>query len=223
MLTEKEKSASSNSIILSDKEIDYFTYICSIMQRTRGARFGASQLLIIKERASLFSLSVLSVILISTSVYLIALPSSVVSDQTQRIGVVSVIASVAILVISIFDYALGRGLSAAKLHENALIITRIMRGIERELLKSDPDKSLLYSLASDYEQLNIETSINHTSFDASLYDVSRMSSDNIAINAMMRLIYHSMRWTAVIFSVSPGVAALFGVVWWLNRIGFLSF
>ena len=72
-------------------EVKYFRHLCGIMQKTRGARFAGSQLLIMKERASLLVLALLSVFLIGLSVLLIADPSIADANRVRSIGVVSVV------------------------------------------------------------------------------------------------------------------------------------
>ena len=132
----------------------------SVMFNTRGARFAASQLLVMKERANLFILSTLTIVLIGISVFLLGIPEAADVQNTRQVGILSAVASVAILAITLFDYAIGRGLLAAKLHENSLQITRIMRQVERELERPAPSLENLEKYASEYEELNIATGVN---------------------------------------------------------------
>jgi hypothetical protein len=77
------------------------------------------------------------------------------------------------LVIILFDYALGRGLLAHQLHQNAIRITKLAREMERELEKSSPDVDLIRSLAKRYEEENAETEVNHSPSDYKIYMYSR--------------------------------------------------
>ncbi len=202
----------------SSSELDYFRHLCGIMQKTRGARFAGGQLLVMKERASLLILALLSIFLIALSVLLIADPSIAAADKIRSIGVVSVVASIAILTLTIFDYALGRGVLAEKLHENALLITETMRELERELAKAAPDLSVLHKCAAAYEKLNISTNVNHGAMDYSVYLSGRLTSDCAVLNLWFRL-YNNLLWVVVVsYSVLPGIVTLCGLAfstYWL--------
>ncbi len=184
----------------------------SVMFNTRGARFAASQLLVMKERASLFILSTLTIVLIGISVFLLGIPEAADVQTTRQVGILSAVASVAILAITLFDYAMGRGLLAAKLHENSLQITRIMRLVERELERPVPSLENLEKYASEYEELNIATGVNHSSIDFMLFKMSRRSSECWAENFVWR-VYSFVAHTFVItFAVLPGLVTLIGVL-----------
>ncbi len=199
-------------------ELEYFRHLCKIMQKTRGARFAASQLLVMKERASLLVLALLSMFLIGLSVLLIADPSIADADRLRSIGVVSVVASIAILTLTIFDYALGRGVVAEKLHENALLITETMRELERELAKAAPDLDTLHKCAAAYEKLNISTNINHGAMDYSVYLSGRRTSDWALVNLCFIIHNNLLRVAVVGYSVLPGIITLCGLAlstYWL--------
>ena len=153
-------------------ETEYYTQLVDIMQKTRGARFTAAHLLVVRERFGIATLAILTIFLITVSVISLVSPNIVGSEGVKFFGALSVIASVWILVISLFDYALGRGLLSHKLHQNAIRITKIMREMERELAGPDPDMTRLRKLAKRYEDENAETGVNHSPYDyqAHLYE-----------------------------------------------------
>ncbi|OAP47428.1 hypothetical protein ATC00_22485 [Sinorhizobium americanum] len=74
------------------------------------------------------------------------------------------------------EFAFGRSLKAQILHQNALSISVIMRDLERELAKAVPELDKLKQLASQYEQLNLETQVNHTAQDYKRWQYSVASS-----------------------------------------------
>lgn len=191
----------------------YYRHLSSsVMFNTRGARFAASQLLMMKERASLFILSTLTIVLIGISVFLLGIPEAADVQTTRQVGIVSAVASVAILAITLFDYAMGRGLLAAKLHENSLQITRVMREIERELEKPTPSLETLERCAREYEDLNISTGVNHSSIDFSLFKMSRRPTKHWAGRFAGRLWSFIAHASVVAFAVLPGLATLIVVL-----------
>lgn len=122
----------------AEKTLDYYKYLAeNVMAGTRGARFTAARLLVLKGRVSLVIQCVLAVLLIGVSVDLLAYPD-VDENDARRLGLISTMASVAILAIVLFEYALGRGLLASKLHDSALRATALMRLSESLPLRSHP-------------------------------------------------------------------------------------
>ena len=154
-------------------EIEYYRYLVGIMLTTRGTRFTAAQLLTVRDRFSVATLAILSIFLIAVSVISLSVPDLVGGFRGKFFGALSVTASVWILVITLFDYALGRGLLAHRLHQNAIRITKLAREMERELEKSSPDMDLIRSLAKRYEDENAETEVNHSPSDYKIYVYSR--------------------------------------------------
>jgi SMODS and SLOG-associating 2TM effector domain family 5 len=157
-------------------ELEYYKHLVGIMLKTRGTRFTSAQLLVARDRFSVATLTILSVFLIAVSVALLISPNVIGSDGAKFFGALSVVASVWILVITSFDYALGRNLLAYRLHQNAIQITKLAREMERELEKSTPDMELIRSIAKRYEEENAETEVNHSPSDYKIYLFSRQIS-----------------------------------------------
>lgn len=195
----------------TEKTLGYYNYLAeNIMAGTRGARFTAARLLIIKERVSLIIQSILAVLLIGVSVYLLAYPS-VDENQARTLGLISTMASVAILAIMLFEYALGRGLLASKLHDSALRATALMRELERELAGPSPSLEVLMRAAEDYEQENILTNVNHSAMDFTLHRYARAKSGCRIVNLFYRGRSIFAQTLAVAFAVWPGLLTL-GVI-----------
>jgi hypothetical protein len=154
-------------------EAEYYRYLVGIMLTTRGTRFTAAQLLTVRDRFSVATLAILSIFLIAVSTISLIAPDLVGTSGGKFFGALSVIASVWILVITLFDYALGRGILAYRLHQNAIRITKLAREMERELEKSSPDMDLIRALAKRYEEENAETEVNHSPSDYKIYVYSR--------------------------------------------------
>lgn len=150
------------------QEVDYYKNLAEIMLKTRGARFTAAQRLISHERFSVVTLALLSIFLISVAISLLSAPDSIDAGAARFLGALSIVASVWILAITLFDYAFGRGLLAYRLHRNALRITRIMRSLERELARETPDMSTVRAIAEEYETEISEAEVNHSSSDYKL-------------------------------------------------------
>ncbi len=143
---------SRNGICLPvSRELDYYDNLAKIMLATRGSRFTAAHLLTNRDRFSVFTLAMLSIFLIGLSVVLLAAPDVLGSKGSKYFGTLSIVASVWILVITLFDYALGRGILAHQLHQNAIRITLVVREMERELAKPNPDMDKIRLLAEKYE------------------------------------------------------------------------
>jgi len=181
-------------------EIEYYTNLVKIMLNTRGTRFTSAQLLTVRDRFSVATLAILSIFLIGVSIVLLVAPDAMGTSGAKFFGALSVIASVWILVITLFDYALGRGLLAHRLHQNAIKITKIARTMERELAKSAPDMVVVRQMAEKYEDENAETEVNHSSSDYKTYLYSRQNPTG-AITAIVYPIRNFL-FSAMIFCVS---------------------
>ncbi|MBY3296221.1 SLATT domain-containing protein [Rhizobium laguerreae] len=180
------------------------------MSGTRGARFTAARLLVLKERVSLVIQCVLAVLLIGVSIYLLAYPD-VDADDARRLGLISTMASVSILAIVLFEYALGRGLLASKLHDSALRATSLMRALERELAAPEPSLTVLAQTAEAYEQENIMTNVNHSAMDFTLHRYSRAKSNWGIVNFFYRARSIVAQAIVVALAVWPGLLTL-GVI-----------
>lgn len=115
-------------------------------------------------------------------------------------GALSVIASVWILVITLFDYALGRSLLAHRLHQNAIKITKIARALERELAKLSPDMAVVRQMAELYEEENAETEVNHSPSDYKIHLYSRQKPTGCVTSIMFPI--RNALFSALIFCIS---------------------
>lgn len=206
-------SIHSNTHGTTVSTIDYYKYLTdNVIAGTRGARFTAARLLVLKERASLLILSVLAVLLIWVSVILLAYPG-IDETVTRKLGIVSTISSVAILAITLFEYALGRGLLAAKLHDSSLRVTAIMRKLERELANPQPSVAALQEAAAEYEQENILTNVNHSAVDFALHKYSRAKSKCGIVNVFYRFRSFVAQTLIIAIAVSPGLITLVVIIY----------
>lgn len=181
-------------------ETDYYTNLVNIMLNTRGTRFTSAQLLTVRDRFSVATLAILSIFLIAVSVVSLVAPDAVGTSGAKYFGALSVVASVWILVITLFDYALGRGVLAHRLHQNAIKITKIARAMERELAKASPDVEALRQLAERYEDENAETEVNHSPSDYKIYLHSRQKPTG-RVTAVLYPVRNFL-FSALIFCVS---------------------
>lgn len=154
-------------------ERQYYTQLVGIMLTTRGVRFATAESEQRKEKFSIATISLLSVYLASWSLAASLFPEILSSLQTRALGLISVVASVSLLVISLFDFAAGRAVYAEKMLQNAFVITRIMREAERELAKVDPDYKTLSEIAAQYESSVNGVGVNHNSKDYKLWKLGR--------------------------------------------------
>lgn len=150
---------------MDEAEISYYRNICKIMLSTRSARFIASRSLSVQDRFSTFTLAILSVFLVGVSIYSFVFSDSINSKISRYINIFTVVNSVGILIVTLYDFAMSRALLAFRIHENALKITTIMRSLERELERSEKNDDEIRRLAAEYEDLNKETFLNHTPRD----------------------------------------------------------
>lgn len=154
-------------------EIEYYRNLVGIMLKTSGTRFTAANNLTFRDRFSVATLSILSIFLIAVSVISLAAPEVLGSNSAKFFGALSVIASVWILVITLFDYALGRSVMALRLHQNAIRVNQRLRAMEREIEKPTPDLKLLRRLAAEYEDDVADTEVNHSPSDYKIYQFSK--------------------------------------------------
>jgi hypothetical protein len=219
-MTPNTSDASTNPTAPTAKTLEYYRYLAeNVMAGTRGARFTAARLLILKERASLVIQSVLAVLLIGVSVYLLAYPG-IDEDNARRLGLISTMSSVAILAITLFEYAIGRGLLASKLHDSALRATALMRELERELAGPEPSLKVLARAAEEYEQENILTNVNHSAVDFTLHRYSRAKSDCGLVNLFYRARSFIAQAIVVVLAVWPGLLTLVVIVYQARALTF---
>jgi hypothetical protein len=207
-MTLDNTNTAENASKPSDKTLDYYKYLAeNVMQTTRGARFTAARLLVLKERVSLVIQCVLTVLLIGVSVYLLAYPD-VGQNDARALGLISTMSSVSILAIVLFEYALGRGLLATKLHDSALRATALMRALERELASPEPSLEAMSQAAEAYEQENILTNVNHSAVDFTLNRYARAKSKSDLVNFFYRARSIVAQILVVAVAVWPGLLVL---------------
>lgn len=174
-------------------ELKYYHGLATTMWKTRGARFGAAASLSFKDRFGVGTAAFLTIYMIAWSVSSLAFPEFFTSTRGRVLNVVSIVSSVALLTITLMEFAFGRAVKAQILHQNALSISGIMRDLEMELATAVPDVSRLKELASNYERLILETQINHSTQDYLRWQYSVASTSNWAMKPLLFLRYHSYR------------------------------
>tara|TARA_R110002049_G_scaffold221114_2_gene392593 strand:+ start:180 stop:881 length:702 start_codon:yes stop_codon:yes gene_type:complete len=207
-------------------EAEYYHNLTLIMQKTCGARFMASEILKKKEVISLGMLSALSINIILLSMLLMVWGDKFSGEKVKIFGIILSMASIAVLVISIFEYAIGRGVLADKLHGNALSITKIMRTLERELKRETPNSAVLEDCAAKYEEINIETRVNHSSehYDLFIRQRALRLSKNIARFAAMKVRVNKMRcilmgiWPTLLVFIFVSSATVWITIWAVAQI-----
>jgi len=146
-------------------ELEYYKNLARIMIKTKGSRFTAANSLMVKERWSLASTSLLSVFMTGWGVWLVATPEAFSPSIVRFFGGLSIIASMSILVLCLLDSAYQRSVRAEKLQQNALQISVTLRALERELCAPSPNFRHVRALAAEYEKDVADTQINHTPSD----------------------------------------------------------
>jgi len=152
-----------------NSQLEYYKHLASIMYATRGCRFTAAKMLKTKEMFSIGTISFLSIYLIGWSVASASYPDVITSAHARFFNAVSVVASVGLLALSIFDFALSRSVTSEKLNRNALEISQIMRELERHLERPSPDFGELERIAAEYERMIIANEVNHSPADYRLW------------------------------------------------------
>ena len=174
-------------------ELKYYHKLATTMWKTRGARFGAAASLSFKDRFGVGTAAFLIIYMIAWSVSSLAFPEFFTSTRGLVLNVVSIVSSVALLAITLMEFAFGRAVKAQILHQNALSISGIMRDLEMELAAAVPRVERLKELASSYERLNFETQINHTTQDYKRWQYSIASTTHWALKPLLLLRYHTYR------------------------------
>lgn len=146
-------------------QLQYYRDLLDIIMKTRGARFTAARHCKTNDKLSVMTQAILSVYLTSVSVVFLAYPQSKFAQDATYFSVLSIIASIWLLVAALSDFAEGRGVKAHQLYENALDITLILRAMERELKNPAPDVKKLSELAEKYEVTIRENGVNHDPID----------------------------------------------------------
>jgi SMODS and SLOG-associating 2TM effector domain family 5 len=174
-------------------ELQYYRDLATTMWKTRGARFGAAASLSFKDRIGIGTSAFLSIYMIAWSVASLAFPDYFNSTRGRILNVVSIVSSVALLAITLMEFAFGRSVKAQILHQNALSISGIMRELEMELASASPNIDKLKELALSYERLNFETQINHTTQDYKRWQYSVASSKVFWKKPLIFLRHHGYR------------------------------
>lgn len=154
-------------------EINYYKHLVKMMLTTRGVRFYVSENEKRKERFSIITIAILTIYLSGWSIATAVFPESFNTHQNKIIDFTSIIASVALLCLSLLDYALSRGVFAEKMLHSAFQITSILREMERLLEAKNPDCNKLSELAAKYEDCLSATGINHNADDYKSWSAER--------------------------------------------------
>lgn len=198
-------------------ELQYYRDLSTSMWKTRGARFGAAASLSFKDRIGIGTAAFLSIYMIAWSVASLAFPEFFASTRGRILNVVSIVSSVALLAITLMEFAFGRSVKAQILQQNALSISVIMRELEMELAAAPPNVDKLKELALSYERLNSEAQINHTTQDYKRWQYSVASSDVWWKKPLLWLRYHGYRvWlfcTSMFIYMALGALVIGVTVW----------
>lgn len=161
-----------------NNERSYYAHLVEIMLTTRGVRFSVAESEQRKEKFSITVIAMLSIYLAGWSLAASLFPDRLSEIQTRALSFVSVVASVSLLVISLFDFAADRSVYAEKMLQNANGITEILREAERELAKEFPDYAHLSVLAAKYEATVRSVGVNHPSKDYKIWELQRRKPSN---------------------------------------------
>jgi hypothetical protein len=205
-------------------ERTYYEHLQSVMLATRGARFNAATSLEWQELVSVITTSILTIYLLSWSVITISFPGSFQEAHVRFYSVVSIIASVALLVVTLMEFALKRAVKAEKLQQNAHCISKLMRDLERELAAEKPNLENLRSIAASYEDEIAQTHINHSTRDWRKWKFSRANSDNGPLSVFFwgrRVVYNARYLVGAIwYYVMLLIAVIAPTVWYTYAIVF---
>lgn len=174
-----------------DSERKYYEHLVGIMLTTRGVRFSVAESEQRKDKFSIATVALLSVYLAGWSLATSIFPEVLSSIQARALSLISAVASVSLLVISLFDFAAGRSVYAEKMLQNALSIATIVREAERELAKQEPNFVRLRELASKYEATISGVGVNHSNIEYKIFKIQRQKKTKY---------YHvAVDWLSLIF------------------------
>jgi hypothetical protein len=168
---------------------------------------------------SVITISVLTLYLIGWSIASLTYPDILTANHGRFFNLVSTLASVALLVLSIMDYALERAQKAEKLQQNALHISTLMRKMERELASPTPDIDNLKGIASAYEEAVTKTHINHSPMDDTRWRYNNAGSKNVLLNTLFLIrsfafgIYYSV--LPMIFHLTIIIIVVGSTLWYM--------
>lgn len=170
---------------ITDDERAYYTHLAEMMLTTRGVRFTAAEAERRKDLHSIIIIAILSIYLTGWTVSYSLYPGAFSVFDTRVLNVVSIISSISLLVISLFDFAAGRSVYAEKLLQNALEISPLARELERELASPAPHVARMAEIATMYEQLVAKSGVNHTSANYRLWVFERKEGANFFVRAIL--------------------------------------
>lgn len=170
-----------------EKERDYYEHLVKIMLQTRGVRFSVAEIEKKKDRNSIITIAFLSVYLVAWSIVTISFPEKFTTEHIKALSLISSVASISLLVISLFDYAAGRSVFAEKMLQNAFAITVVVREMERILSQGAPDYSRLAELAARYEEIIVGAGVNHESVHFRMWKFEKRDPANFFERAYLRI------------------------------------
>lgn len=173
---------------MNDEERQYYDQLAKIMLVTRGVRFTAAELEKRKSLHSVIIISILSIYLTIWSICNLVYADAFRDVDTNILGVVSIAASVSLLVISLFDFAADRSVQSERMLRDALSIGPLARALERELASPAANSKKMSSIAHEYELLLVQSGVNHTSADHRLWKVERLVGNNKIENTAYSII-----------------------------------
>ncbi|WP_244735527.1 SLATT domain-containing protein [Mesorhizobium sp. 113-3-9] len=187
------------------------------MLQTRGVRFTASETERKKDLHSIITIAFLSIYLTGWAFVSALYPEAFNAFDLRVLSIVSVMASISLLVISLFDYAAGRAVQSEKLLQNALMISPLAREMERQLVSPNPNVKRLGDIASEYEHLIANTGVNHTSADYRLWAFEKRQPSNCIERLLlppMKMVRRSLLFMySAIFQLCIIIVVLMATVW----------
>lgn len=186
----------------------HWEHLVTAMLETRGLRFSVAESEKIKEKFSLMTVALLSVYLAAWSFGTVPFPEYFDALQIKLLSLISLVVSVSLLVITLFDYATGRSVFAGKMLQNAFAITEILREAERHLAMDDPDFDRLSQLAEKYEDTVSAAGINHTAADYRLWIMSRTEATGSSHALWIWLKRQAFSWFSFLSAMSFQVLLL---------------
>lgn len=157
-------------MVISEEQEKHFSKLKCKMEKTAYIRFNLAERITRDERLSVLFSSVLTIYLICSSVALFASQNLSSSTLGQTVSLISIAASVSLLVVNLFDSAEQRTLCAREMRGSAQRLLSIASSIDIELKSATPDLTALKKSAMEYHDAIDRFGRNHQSWDNDLYE-----------------------------------------------------
>ncbi|SEJ52136.1 hypothetical protein SAMN05421762_1183 [Pseudooceanicola nitratireducens] len=196
----------------ADKEIDleYYERLVGKIEKTAYIRFNLSERLEAEEKASMAFSSVLTIFLVCASIGLYADSSFADTVEGHAVSLISIVASISLLVVNLLDYSKGRSVLARDMQVHAQRLLRISGNMRAEIQSVKPEEEVLRASLTAFHDCIEGFGQNHSAWDNKLFEaIEAKRNEKISI------------WVPGWFSHKFLWVSRLAIGWWFHTVIFV--